>query len=263
MAGSEGRLSGKRVLVTGASSGIGAATARLFASEGASLALVGRRREPLEALAAELGKGRVLAIPADVTVPAEVTAAVDRAWSRLGGLDALVNCAGIAVPTRLEDLTPALWQATIDVNLSGTFYVSREAGLRMAAAGSGTIVNISSELGHVFGMPTHAAYCASKAGVVGLTKALAAELAPNVTANTVCPGPVDTPMLDAALEQYCALYGVADREQARTATVERIPLRRLATPEDVAQAILYLVADAPFATGATLELDGGTTAVVG
>lgn len=258
-----GRLAGKAALVTGASSGIGAATARLLAREGAELALVARGPDGLAAIARELPATRVVAISADVTDPDAVAAAVDEAWTELGRLDAVVNAAGIARPTPLRELSPAIWRETLEVNLSGAFYVSREVGLRMAAAGSGTIVNIASELGVTLGMPTNIAYCASKAGVVGLTKALAAELAPNVTANAVCPGPVDTPMLTAAIEEYCALYGVADPAEARAATIGRVPLRRLATPEDVAAAILYLVADAGFATGATLELDGGTTAVVG
>ncbi len=263
MTGGQGnRLAGKRVLVTGASSGIGAAAARLFAAEGARLVLLARRREALEALASELGEDRALPVTADLTVPDQVAAAVERAWGWLGGLEALVNCAGIARPTPLQNLTPETWRTTIDVNLNGAFYVSREVGLRMAAADGGTIVNIGSELGATLGMATNIAYCASKAGIIGLTKALAAELAPKVTANAVCPGPVDTPMLDAALKEYCALYAVADPEEARAATVDRVPLKRLATPEDVALAILYLVADARFATGATLELDGGTTAVV-
>lgn len=247
------RLAGKRALVTGASSGIGEATARLFAQHGASVALVARRPEPLKRLAAELG-GDAIALPADVTKPDQVRAAVEEAVKRLGGLDVVVNSAGVAMPVRLEDLDAAEWRRVLDSNLSGTFYVAREAGLRMRAAGGGTIVNIGSELSFI-GMPMYAAYCASKAGVIGLTKALAAELAPTVTVNAICPGPVDTPMLDGEF----AVSG--DAAKALEETIARVPLHRLATADEVALGILYLVADASYATGTALGLDGGSTIV--
>lgn len=247
----EERLSGRRALITGASSGIGAATARLFAAEGAHVALLARTPEPLERLADELG---ATSIPADVADPEQVRRAVAAASDGLGGIDVVVNSAGIAAPLALADLDARAWQETIDINLSGSFYVGREAGLRMLAAGGGTIVNIGSELSFI-GMAFYVGYCASKAGVIGLTKALAAELAPTVTVNAVCPGPVDTPMLRAEFECF------SDPKGAYDGTIERVPLKRLATPEEVAAAILYLVADATYATGTTLELDGGTTIV--
>jgi NAD(P)-dependent dehydrogenase (short-subunit alcohol dehydrogenase family) len=247
----EGRLNGRRALITGASSGIGAATARLFTAEGAHLALLARTPEPLDRLAEELG---ATAVPADVADPEQVQHAVDEAADRLGGIDVVVNSAGIAAPLALADLNARAWRETIDINLSGSFYVAREAGMRMIAADGGTIVNIGSELSFI-GMAFYVGYCASKAGVIGLTKALAVELAPTVTVNAVCPGPVDTPMLRAEFECF------PDPKAAFDGTIERVPLKRLATPEEVAAAILYLVADAPYATGMTLELDGGTTIV--
>jgi NAD(P)-dependent dehydrogenase (short-subunit alcohol dehydrogenase family) len=247
------RLPGKCALITGGSSGIGAATARLFVEHGARVALIARRPEPLNELVAQLGE-RAMAIPADVAKPEEVTGAVQAAIEGLGRLDVVVNSAGVAWPVSLQDLDAAGWQAVIDINLSGTFYVSRETGLRMAEAGGGTIINLASELS-VLGMDHYVAYCASKAGVLGLTRALAAELAPEVTVNAVCPGPVDTPMLAAEFETS------GDAQAALNATLERVPLHRLAKAEEVAAAILYLAADAPYATGTTLELDGGTTIV--
>jgi NAD(P)-dependent dehydrogenase (short-subunit alcohol dehydrogenase family) len=249
----EGKLAGKRALITGAGSGIGASTARLFSAEGARVALLGRRLQPLSELATELGDGAIV-IQADVTSPDQVHAAVIQAFDELGGLDIVVNSAGVALPVRLEDLDATEWRRVIDSNLSGSFYVAREAGLRMREAGGGTIVNIGSELS-VLGMAQYVAYCASKAGVIGLTKALAAELAPTVTVNAINPGPVDTPMLHAEFEAF------GDAHAAYAATIERVPLRRLATADEVATGILYLVADAPYATGATLELDGGTTII--
>lgn len=124
----------------------------------------------------------------------------------------------------------------------------------MSAAGGGAIVNVGSELSSI-GMALYAPYCASKFGVVGLTKALAAELAPRVRVNVVCPGPIDTPMMDAELEWY------PDPGATRREAIERIPLKRFATAEEVVDAIRFLAFDAPFATGAVLPLDGGTTMV--
>src|SRR5207248_2045157 len=147
-----------------------------------------------------------------------------------------------------------IWRETIDTNLSGSFYVAREAGGWMVKHEGGTIVNVASELS-IMGMSLYVAYCAAKAGVIGLTKALAAELAPTVTVNAVCPGPVDTPMLH---QEFLEL---GDPEAAMTATLDRVPLRRLATADEVAATIIFVALDARYATGATVELDGGTTAV--
>jgi NAD(P)-dependent dehydrogenase (short-subunit alcohol dehydrogenase family) len=249
-----GRLAGKRTLVTGASSGIGEATARAFVREGGRVALVARRGDRLEALAAELGDA-ALAQPADVSRPEQVTAAVDAVERRLGGLDIVVNSAGVSKPGSLEELGPERWREVIDTNLSGCYYVCRESGLRMRAGGGGAIVNVASE-SSLMGEPMYVAYCASKGGVLALTKALAAELAPTVRVNAVCPGSVDTPMLR---EDFASL---PDPEWAMKATARRIALGRFATPDEVAAAILFLAADATFATGLGLNLDGGTTATL-
>ncbi len=238
-------------LVTGASSGIGAATARKLAAAGARVALVARRREPLEELAAELG-APALPLAADVVDPAAVRRAVDEAERELGGIDLLVTAAGIASPALLSDTDDDTWRSMLDVNLSGTFYVCREVGPRMRARGSGVIITLGSELSFL-GMEMCAAYCAVKAGVIGLTKALAVELAPAVRVNAVCPGPVDTPMLAGEL----ALF--PDPEGALHATIERLPLQRLAQPGEIADAILSTAAF-PFATGASFVVDGGATA---
>jgi NAD(P)-dependent dehydrogenase (short-subunit alcohol dehydrogenase family) len=241
-----------RALVTGGSSGIGAATVRLLAAEGARVAAVARRTDALEELAG-LDAESVLAVTADVSDEGQVRQAVQRTVEELGGLDAVVNCAGIVEPRALRELDTESWNRTLAVNLTGTFLVCREAGLFMASAQGGAIVNVGSDLA-VRGAPLYAAYCASKAGVVGLTKALAVELAPDVRVNALCPGPVDTPMLDAEF----ALF--PDPQRARTDALAQVPLRRFATPQEAAAAVLYLLRDATFATGATLELDGGTTA---
>lgn len=240
-----------RVLVVGASSGIGAATAERFAHEGHRVAVAARTGAALQKVAAPLD---ALAVVADVVDSDQVRNAVDRAHAGLGGLDVVVNCAGLCVPTYLADLDDATWHSHLEINLSGTFYVAREASRHMVAAGSGSIVNVGSELSSI-GMGMFVAYCSAKAGVIGLTKALAAELAPTIRVNAVLPGPVDTPMLRSEF----ALF--TDPKAVETDAINRVPLRRFATPAEVADAIYYLGAEAAFATGTTLELDGGTTCV--
>jgi NAD(P)-dependent dehydrogenase (short-subunit alcohol dehydrogenase family) len=249
-----GRLSDKVVIVTGASSGIGAETARLCAREGAQLVLAARSPQPLFELADELGECAA-AIPTDVSEPAQVTRLIDGAEQRLGRIDVAVNSAGISRPASLSELTPERWQEVISINLSGCFYVCREVGLRMREADGGVIVNVASESSFL-GEPMYVAYCASKGGVLTLTRALAAELAPRVRVNAICPGSVDTAMLR---RDFGSL---PDPEHALAATRARIPLQRFATPDEVARGVLFLAAEATFATGTALNLDGGTTAVL-
>ena len=244
-------IANKKILVTGASSGVGLAAARRYAGEGAKVALLARRADALADLAAELGDA-ALPLTTDITDPEAVRSSVASAWDELGGLDLAVHAAGTGMPTPLEDLDPDGWREVIDTNLSGTFFVDREVGLRMLDAGAGSIVNVGSELS-VIGMAQYSAYCASKFGVIGLTKALAAELAPTVRVNVVCPGPIDTPMMDAELEWYPD--PVATRQEA----IERVPLKRFADPAEVVEAITFVGLRAPFATGSVLPLDGGTT----
>jgi NAD(P)-dependent dehydrogenase (short-subunit alcohol dehydrogenase family) len=245
------RLSGKIAFITGASSGIGEATARLFAAEGARLALVARGRERLERLTAELGEGAI-ALTADVAESATVDAAVQRTVDELGPLDIVISNAGTVTPATLAETDDATWNRQIDVNLTGSFFVARATAPKINAGGS--ILMLGSELS-VMGMGMYAAYCASKAGVIGLTRALAAELAPRVRVNAICPGPVDTPLLAGELEYF------GDHDAVMQETFDRVPLGRLATSEEVAAGILFLAADAPYATGTTLELDGGTTSI--
>lgn len=245
-------MDGTRVLITGASSGVGLAAARRFASEGAAVALLARNAGRLDALADELG-GHAHAFAVDVTDPVAVHSAVSAAAERLGGLDVAVNAAGMVVPTGLADLDAECWRQVLDVNLSGTFYVCREAALVMRAQGSGSIVNVGSDLASK-GMKDFVHYCAAKAGVVGLTKGLAAELAPTVRVNVVCPGPIDTPMMEGEL----ALTD--DPVVARAAAIESVALKRFLEPDEVVDAIRFLAVEATFATGSVLALDAGATA---
>jgi len=239
-----------RAIVTGASSGVGLATARMIHAQGGSVALIARRGDILDQLVEELGS-RAVALPADVADPQAVATAVAEAFAALGDIDLVVNSAGVDGPAPLEDLDARKWETTIGVNLSGSFYVAREAALRMT---SGSIVNLGSELS-TLGMGLYVDYCASKARIIGLTKALAAELAPRgIRVNAVRPGPIDTPMMEAELAWF------PDPDAVRVEAINRVPLKRWATAEEVAEAILFM-ASATFATGSCLALDGGTTSM--
>jgi NAD(P)-dependent dehydrogenase (short-subunit alcohol dehydrogenase family) len=220
-------------------------------ARGGSVALVARRADALAELAAEL-RDRAFAFPCDVSDPEAVAVAVAGAFDALGGLDLVVNAAGVDGPTTLEEVTPEKWATTISVNLSGTFWVAREAALRMGSGGS--IVNLGSELA-LIGMERYVDYCASKFGVIGVTKAMAAELAPRgIRVNAICPGPIATPMLEAELQYF------PNPELMRVAATERVPLKRWASAEEIADAILYLGAST-YATGSVWSIDGGTTAI--
>lgn len=247
------RLKGKKALIVGASSGAGLATARLFAAEGAELALVARSREKLSTAAAQLG-GKTHVITADVGDAASCATIVPQAIKAMGGLDALVYAAGLCEPCLVKDLTVERFKQHLDVNLTGNFIVAQAAALHMNDGQGGAIVNFASELAHI-GMGYYVHYCAAKAGVVGLTQALAAEMAPKVRVNAVSPGPIDTPMLEAEIKWFGGTQEVID------GAIGRVPLKRFATPEEVAKAVLFLIADASYATGSVLRLDGGTTII--
>lgn len=244
-------LTGQVALVTGGGSGIGASTARLLLARGASVAVFGRRLDALEATIA--GHDRASAHVVDVSVATQVEQGLREVVERHGAPTIVVNAAGIDGPVALGDLTPELWDQQIAINLSGSFYVARAAALAMADGGA--IVNLGSELSFL-GMGLYVHYCASKFGVIGLTKALAMELAPRkITVNAVCPGPVDTPMMDAELEWF------PDPVATRAGAIDRVPLKRFATPDEVAETIVFVATSMPFATGSSISLDGGTTAM--
>lgn len=238
-------LTGKIALVTGATGGIGAAIARALHAQGATVALSGRRAAELEALAAELG-GRTLVAPADLADPAAAPALVETVEKALGGLDILVNNAGLTKDMLALRMGDADWQAVIDVDLSAPFRLSRAALRGMMKKRWGRIINIGSIIG-TSGNAGQANYAAAKAGLVGMTKALAQEVAPrNVTVNVVAPGYVETPMTD--------VLG----EAIKAKMVERIPTGRIGRPEDVAAAVVFLASpEAGWTTGQTLHVNGG------
>jgi meso-butanediol dehydrogenase/(S,S)-butanediol dehydrogenase/diacetyl reductase len=238
------RLAGKVALVTGGGTGIGAAVARRFAAEGAALVITGRRREPLESVAAETG---AVPVPGSVTDPAHVNEAVAAAVERHGGLDVLVNNAGIGGPG---------WEEVLDVNLTGAHHAC-EAALPHLVERRGSIVNVAS----VSAFAAHAggaAYTTSKAGLVMLTKNLALDYGPRgVRVNAVCPGWVRTEMGDESMDHLGRERGIS-RDEAYELSTRYVPLRREGTPDEIAAACLFLASDeASYVTGAALVVDGG------
>ena len=232
----------KTALITGGSRGIGAAIARRFAGEGYRVIINYNRSEAeAKALAAELGGA---AVRADVGDPNQVAAMADEIGERFGALDVLVNNAGISRIGLFTDMTEAEWQRMIDVNLGGAFRVTKSLIKPMIAGLSGCVINISSMWGQV-GASCEAAYSASKAGLIGLTKALAKELGPSgIRVNCIAPGVIETDM-------NAELSG-----DTISALADDTPLMRLGTPEDVADAA-YFLAESGFITGQVLGVNGG------
>jgi len=251
------RLAGKTALITGAGTGIGRAIAQAMAREGAEVALAARRSELLDAVAREIvGAGGVaVAIQCDVTNHASVDSALAATVKRFGQLNVVVNNAGAALVADAEKTSDDEWQRILDVNLTGTFFVSRAALPEFRRAGGGAIVNIGSVLGLV-ARKDRAAYCAAKGGVTSLTKAMALDHAhEKIRVNCICPSIVETPLGTASLAS------TGDLEEARRVRAREIPLGRLGRPEDVAELAVYLASEeASWVTGAAWPLDGGLTA---
>jgi len=250
-------LANKIALITGGTSGIGEATAILFAKEGASVALTGRNQERGEQVRDKILRdgGKALFIASDVRMPEDCRRAVDQTLKVFGQLDILFNNAGVFYPHTIIDCSEEEWDEQLKVNLKGTFLMSKFALPEMIRRGSGVIINNSSGWG-IAGGDSAVAYCASKGGVVLLTKAMAIDHGrQGIRVNCICPGDVDTPMLpeDArmrGLKWQDYLAGCANR-----------PLGRIGTPDEIAKAVLFLASDdSSFMTGAALVVDGGGTA---
>jgi 3-oxoacyl-[acyl-carrier protein] reductase len=238
-------LTGKTALVTGASGGIGAAIARALHAQGAVVALSGTRREALDSLAAELDV-RVHMLPADLSDPTAAPALIAAAEAAMGSVEILVNNAGLTKDGLAMRMSDGDWSKVLDLDLGAPFRLSRAALKFMMRRKSGRIINIGSIVGST-GNPGQANYCAAKAGLIGLTKSLAQEIASrNVTVNLIAPGFVATPMTDA----------LTDAQKA--ALAEKIPLGRLGTAADIAAAVVYLASnEAAWITGTTLHVNGG------
>ena len=245
------RLDGKTALVTGAGTGLGAAMALGLAEAGADVAALGRRKELVDETARRIeAQGRrALAIGADVTKADDVARAVQRTEEALGGVDVLVNGAGVINADPSVDVKPEDFRFVVDVNLTGAFLCAQAAGRGMLARGSGSIVNIGTFLGERGHRPARAAYNASKYGVVGMTKALAAEWGGRgVRVNCICPGVHRTPMLAPALKDPSVEEGLK----------ERTMLGRMGEPEDIVGLAVFLASDASaYITGESIFEDGG------
>jgi NAD(P)-dependent dehydrogenase (short-subunit alcohol dehydrogenase family) len=244
-------MTGKIALVTGAGSGIGRVTAQRLAAEGARVACADLAVEAAgeTARAIEKAGGTAWAAPVDVTDERAAERVVAETATRWGGLTTLVNSAGVRPAARDRTPAPDEWRRVLEVNLTGTYLMSRAAA-RVMEAGGGAIVNLASIFGLVGGS-TAPSYAASKGGVVNLTRQMALQFAPSVRVNCVCPGVIETPMTAPLL---------ADPAW-RQAALQRHPLGRFGQPEDIAAAILYLASDeAAFVTGVALPVDGGFTA---
>jgi len=238
-------LSGRSALVTGASGGIGGAIARALHAQGAAVGLSGTRREALEALATDLG-GRAFVLPCDLSDAGSVEALVPAAEAAMGGLDILVNNAGVTRDSLFVRMKDEEWEQVIAVNLTAAFRLSRACVKGMMRRRHGRIIAIASIVG-VTGNPGQGNYAAAKAGLIGMAKALAAEVASrNITVNCIAPGFIASPMTDAL------------NEKQREAILRSVPMGRLGGGADIGAAAVYLAsAEAGYVTGQTLHVNGG------
>jgi 3-oxoacyl-[acyl-carrier protein] reductase len=239
-------FSGRVLLLTGAAGGIGQAVADEFVASGAKVVLADLHGDAAAEAARKVDPdgSATESVKLEASSMADVEQAIDRCSERFGRLDYLVTAAGIFEDHPFESMTEEQWHRTVAVNLDGVFYACRTAVAAMADGGA--IVNVASEAAHTGGSPMHADYGAAKAGVLAFTKTIARELAPRIRVNAVSPGTIDTPMVARWLEQHGTEY------------VDTIPMRRLGTPKDVAQAIAFLCSDAAsYITGTTIHVNGG------
>lgn len=244
----------KRVLVTGSSRGIGFEIARHFLNAGARVAINGSTEQSTGAAMERLNDGEhTIAAPGNIGTVAGCESVVETASEGFGGLDVLVNNAGVGAGRPIEDCDEAMWDAHADVNLKGLFFCCR-AAIPELRKSNGNIVNIASDAG-LMGVPGITVYCGTKGGVVNMSRAMALEIAPDVRVNCVCPGYVETDMIRISIKKR------ADPAAARKKMVDYAPLKRIGSPEEIAYAVLYLAShEARFITGTTLSIDGGTTA---
>lgn len=251
------RLQDQVAIVTGATSGIGEAIARRFAAEGAQVAVVGRNRERgnMVVRSITLAGGTAQFFAANVTSDDAVRDLVQAVLERFGTLSIVVNNAGISLPGTVVDITPAQWEQVFSINVTSAYLVSHHAMAHLLARGEGSVINISSEAG-LKGLKDRAAYCAAKAALVGLTKAMAVDhSASGVRINCICPGTIETPMICRLIDEH------TDPRAMRDEFLQRRLTPFLGTPDDIAEAAMYFALPGNrYATGAILSVDGGSLA---
>lgn len=250
------RLQQKVSLITGAGAGIGRATAQLFAQEGARVVAVDKNPEAVEETKSHIEQagGVCHAVVTDVSQEKQVEAAIAAAIKTFGSLDILCNNAGISRLKPITETTEAEWDLILGINLKGVFFNCKHAIPPMVQQGGGVIVNVASELA-IMAQPLYGAYCASKGGILALTRALSLEwVEQGIRVNAICPGPVETALLDEEFQL------ASDPDAEKAAVVASIPAGRLGTPKDIAQGILFLASEeSQFMHGAALTVDGGRT----
>jgi NAD(P)-dependent dehydrogenase (short-subunit alcohol dehydrogenase family) len=252
------QLTGKVALVTGGGTGIGAATARRFAAEGARVVVTGRRAEPLIAVADAIGG---LAVAGDAALPGDMAKVVQTCLDEFGGLDTVVANAGGEGGGAVADTDEQTWADSLESNLTSCFVTCGQALPALLARGGGTIVIVSSAAG-IAAVPEGAGYTTAKTALLGLTRSLAVDYGPwGVRTNAVCPGWVRTPMADREMDGLAAARG-GTREEAFALATARYPLRRAAEPDEIAACCLFLASqESSFVNGAVLVADGGAHAV--
>ena len=243
------RLSERHVLITGAASGIGRAIAELFHQEGARVALIDNHSENLALIAKKLD---AVALLVDLSASDTIAPAVERAAQAMGGLDGVVNCAALGVAQTIEETDLALLSKFIAINLTAPYLLCRAALPHLRRASTSTVLNIASGQALLPNAPKNTAYAATKGGLVAFTKSLAAEVAPHIRANVICPGVTNTPMTASLFVGY--------KNPSDAPWVRQYALQRVAEPVEIAQAALFLTGtESSYITGATLAVDGGRT----
>lgn len=255
------RLVDRTAFITGGGTGIGLAIARAYLAEGARVAIASRDAARLRVAATELDPSgaRVMPVDMDVTDRASVMRGVAAVIARWGSIDMLVNNAGVAGITSLREADEVLWHRIIATNLTGMYVVTKVVAPHIKDHAHGRVINLSSVLGR-FGVPGYAAYCASKHGVIGLTRSLSLELAPRgITVNALCPGWVDTAMAHEGIANGARAMGISEAEFRRQAEAA-VPLQRFMQPDEIGQLAVYVASDAADGmTGQALNLCGGAT----
>lgn len=251
------RFAGKKVFISGGATGIGKATAVLFAEQGAVVTIFDRDIENGEKCLQKIlnSGGRGIFTSGNLIYPEEVEKAVEQSWHTFGGIDILINNAGVESPYSVHEMPVEEWDRVLAINLRGMYLMAKAVIPIMKKSGGGAIVNTASISG-LLGWPLSAAYCASKGGVIQLTKQMAVDYAQdNIRVNCIAPGTTLTPLIERIFQQE------SDPEEAKRQIAQKHPLGRFAQPEEIAQAILFLASDdASFITGAVLPVDGGYTA---